>query len=374
MTAIYTMTLLMNITAPAPILHGLVVGVHFAVLDRALEQDDHATFDRVYAAILKAGQQRRLFDFVAARLEKSSNTMRHTLIYCIRDFPDRAKEAAPLLRRIADDLKADYQNRVVAVRMLTFTGDSSRQTLDVLLRCLHHKPAIPKPNPAVGAGVNLRVAFPDVSAELRSAACLALWKLEKKTEVIAPTLLEILVSHESWDKRVAIKTIGEIGPDLKEMVGPELMKLMYSDVRIDVYPLVPAFASKPEIAAQELAKALVEANESQTKMTEDFHAGRTKLTLQQFGFASRCGRKEISLAAYTLASLGEAAIPEIVKLLQQQDRDARSAGLFALRKMVMAKNVKDAMKAREDVKKLLNDPDENIKAAAEALLKELSSK
>ena len=253
MLAIQTMALLMLITAREPTLHGFVVEAHFAALAVAIETDNQPGYNRIYAALHAARQHRRLFDFILSRLDSSSHSMQHLLIYGVSDFPERASKAVPQLRRIVGDTRSNYSNRVVATKILGRIKELDQETIEVFRFCLNYTPPPPVPNR--GGGIKgLRPLGPlriDIGAELRCEACVALWKAEKKVASVAPTLLEVLESPWHGDQSTAIKTIGEIGPDLKEAVGPALMKLMYSDVRVEVYPLIPAFAPTKQVAAQE---------------------------------------------------------------------------------------------------------------------------
>lgn len=260
--------------------------------------------------------------------------------------------------------------------MLGYLNARDVKTVEVLHECVNFRPPPPMPNrPGVGG---LRLIGPirlDMASELRCAACVVLWRAEKKVNSVAPTLLEMLGSRWNGDQTSAIGAIAAIGPDLKEAVGPALMKLMYSDVRGEIYTLIPTFAPTKRIAAEELTKALLDECAYYTKFVEDYHAGRTQMTLEQFAFAHRFGYGEVNAAKNALVTLGDAAIPELITLLRRSDRsDARGAALNILRLMKIAKKGDVALKAIGEVEKLLNDPDPSVKSLAETTLKELKAK
>src|SRR5205823_1004027 len=88
----------------------------------------------------------------------------------------------------------------------------------------------------------------------------ALWKIERRTKDIIPTLDALLASKGSGDQEAAIDAIGEIGPVLRDSHGTQLLGLMHSNdpfIRTKVYRMLPVFARDKEVAAQELSKAIL---------------------------------------------------------------------------------------------------------------------
>lgn len=369
----------------------LPVTINVSILSWSFEHQDMVTYRKSYAILRSLGQQEYLFEFVARHLTRTDGSKQRELISSVMDFPLQAKRAVPQLRSIAGSPNVSESNRTGAIWMLGFIGpvDSlgvgpfqligleDRRTLKTLRKCRDEQlPQLPA-GTVLPDGTKILSSPSGEDAALRCAACLALWKIEGRVESIAPTLIALLHSEVLFEKELTIKTIAEIGAPLKQSVGPYILALMYSDDRSDrnaVYPLIPIFAPNKEWAAKGMAKALIRADEeyrtASSRLREELDSGR--ITLRRYAVASRHLGAECRILKGTLASLGDAAIPELISLLRHKDGGVRYDALNALRLMKIEGNGVAAKKAIDEVKKLLSDADPSVKDLAATTIKELT--
>ncbi|MFO0803272.1 MAG: hypothetical protein U0791_09145 [Gemmataceae bacterium] len=179
------------------------------------------------------------------------------------------------------------------------------------------------------------------------------------------------------DRLIALETIAQIGQPLKASLGSKVVRLADDEsdiVREQALRMLPEFAESPAQAAKTLAEAMIEHSRTRAKMHEDYHAGRSDLSLEQLAAASRYLDGHAAVVSSVLASMGEAAIPEALKLVHDKSPDARGQGLQLIRKMPRAGHRDAAIKLISEVERLLADPDPAVKALAESAVKELRSK
>ena len=325
--------------------------VCLCALRQAIHDKNRTQFNLIYAA-LRIRSKDAVFDLIVPRMEEEADReMQHTMLYCGQDFFHRGRELLPVLRHIAGDNKADPLNRSVAVLMLGRLGIADFRTFLVLRGCLRHE-----------------------RVYLRCDACVALWRLEKDPETIVPTLREILKSES--DRLVALEAIREIGPALRSHFDVlEILDSADRYIRCEAYKLLPEFATSKKVAAEELGKATLHTQAMADKYAADFRAGILDIPLDRFAGAHRAMREEAGLALGMLASMGESALPVIMKMLQTKDEPAtRSVGLNTLRRMRHQRKLQDALKVIPEIEKLLSDSDASVRSLAETTLKELREK
>lgn len=347
----------------------------FTLLQLAIESDRVKSLDAAYASLLAPQHIPKLFEVLRAKLENAPNNAQLSIMQKMWHFPERKRFVTRPLCSIATNAKSSESNRVAAMQLLATCGVSDRTVMDALYRCLNEKPpdpnALPKP-----PGVIL-ILGPGENAQIRCAAAIAIWNLEKQTAAIAPHLFSLLESQRSRDKVTAIEAIATIGMDLKPVLGSRIVEMLGSDdqeVREAAMKLLPVFAPSRAVAATLLSKNLLRSGQAYSRLCEDFHSGRTRMTLDQFADVSGWMSNEPALAKRLLAGLGSDALPEISKLLQSKSAIQRSAGLNTLRMMRHVGQMAESLKAIPEIEQLLTDPDAEVKELAEAALKELRRK
>jgi hypothetical protein len=351
----------------------------FLQLSSAVTAEDELRFDHAFNVLVgMKSLEKRLFDRMLAHALPCPRSLQSRVVRSFRSFPTRLNEAVPVLRKIASNVANDYPARVEAVHLLASSRAKDGKTIEVILDCLNRK-APPAPMFVVVNGMLVRVlsSGSDENAELRCAAALAMWKIEHQSETILPALSTLLRSKWPGDTILALEAIGTIGAELKPVFGTRIVELLKSEdqeIREAAMKLLPVFAPSRAVAAELLAQNMLRSGEKHSKFCEDYHAGRTKLTLEQFAFSQRFMASEPALAKNTLAALGADALPEVSKLLASKDAAHRRSGLNILRLMRHHQKLADALKAVPEIEKLLTDPDPDVKSLAEATLKELRAK
>ncbi len=150
---------------------------------------------------------------------------------------------------------------------------------------------------------------------LRFSACLALWRIERKTDTILPVLRAALAGGWPEEQTQALFTIWIIGVDLKADLGPQVLGLLSSRhdrVRHQALSLVPVFAADPDAAAKLLIPALRRGDAASAALNQSFDDG--KLTLEEYAYARHIPT-DSAPAASALSTLGPAAVGPLLQLL-----------------------------------------------------------
>jgi hypothetical protein len=340
----------------------------FRDLRLAISQNDVPLFSKTHDMIWQYHDRQRLLGILNNYLGHTSGAMQRKVLFGLSLFRHQAKVAISNLIAIVDSANKTPDTDCIPVVSGTLSDlRKKNKNAKELPNSRNAAECLGWIGPAAVAAIpSLKTCLSSGDVYLVCAACVALWRIERRPETIAPTLNAYLTSRWAYKQMEALSALADIGDGIKEQVGPTLLKLTKAEdpiLRTEALKLVITFAPDHATAAEILAKSLVHCLDEDARLARQI--ARKQIALQVGALNYNLLRRERMTIINALVSLQSLAVPVLVDLLRPKyDTGTRCCALE-----VLAALGKQASTAIAAVQILTADPDPLLRGQAEKTLR-----
>ena len=314
----------------APYLIDLIVDVDYAVSNQATVLLQQFGKDGIPA--------------LGAALEKARGDPAFRLVTMVSNLGQNAKPLVPTLQKILKH--SDARVRMACVRALWYMDEDRKGLVKLVVESANDKDlalkreafqfalqVIPKPKEFEAL---YRDALKGPTKDIRYRAVQALWELDRKS---LKGNLKILIDAVKDIGRdgywyTAVQALNVIGPDAKEAL-PALLEALNSQNGINnAYTIVPAIARMGPDAVEPLVKNLASTN-SQLQQTarqglQSMGVAAVPKLLPLLNDSDRRIRIEVLTVLTSSGAIGKDAAPKLIELLKENDATVTSRALTLL--------------------------------------------